>query len=917
MLRGIALRLGQPVFLAALLVLSIHPALPVSAATIVVNNINDDSTTNASGDGDCTLRKAIDNANSPEVDTTLGDCAIGSGNDTITFNLSGTVMLNGGPPMTGPPVALPAIARTLTIDGTGQAVAVYGGGIYGATFGVFVVDASATLNLKNLTVENGSAANGGGVSNSGTLTVTNSTLSANAATAGNGGGVYNTSTGKLTVTGSTFSANTASGNGGAIDSETGTSLNVVNSTFSANTAGADGGGINSNTGSTTATITDSTFWANSAAAGPSIDNAAGTFTINNSILATGAAVANCAGTITDGDGYNIADDPAGDSCSFGSPTGANGQTIGANVSDANIALVLPLANNGGPTETFAVGEASYALAAVPLAQCTLATDQRGLARPGPGFNACDIGAYEFQTTLTVANVSAGPGGTFGVMATLGPTDCAAGETVLFTFQSNVVAATTNGSGVATALFFAPTVGGTYPIQASFGGSGAVCHAASGVGLMTDNGPMPTPGPTPAPTSSMPTPTPGPTPPPGLTPTSVTVADVTAQGGTVFVAAAGLGSGACTVGQGVTFTFESSEQIAFTGTNGVANVTFTAPLTPGVYTIEASVTANSGCAASTGTGSLTVPVPTPTTLNVANVGGNAGGSFVASAALGPNSCALGQTVIFTFDGSSKSAVTTFNGTATARFPVPNSPGLIPIQASFAGNANCGPAIGNGVLTISGQVAPVTLLPTFVSFATQALGSQSGGEEILLANRQSVPMKVMSITITGGKGTFTETDNCVGTLAPKSTCTINTSFAPSATTKGAQTATLQVHDTLNATASGAASHPQRVSLSGTGVAAATAASSGLSFGSQAVGTISKSKSVTITNNLGVQLAFTNVNTSGDFVITGSKCSGEVAKKSSCTVSVAFRPSVKGARTGTLTIDDDASTLPVTVSLSGTGK
>ncbi len=250
-------------------------------------------------------------------------------------------------------------------------------------------------------------------------------------------------------------------------------------------------------------------------------------------------------------------------------------------------------------------------------------------------------------------------------------------------------------------------------------------------------------------------------------------------------------------------------------------------------------------------------------------------------------------------------------------VPNSPGFLPIQASFAGNPNCGPSTGSGVLTITGATQTVTVDPDTLSFAIQALGSQSPSQDILLSNRQSVAMKVTAITISGGNGTFTETDNCVGTIAPKGNCTIKTAFAPSATSSGKHTATLQVHDNLNSTSTGAGKYPQKVTLSGTGTPAASAASTAISFGTQAVGTLSKAKGVTITNNLGVQLAFTNVSTRGDYVITGSRCSGLVAKKSSCTVNVAFKPAAKGLLKGTLTINDDASPIAVTVALSGTGK
>ena len=91
-------------------------------------------------------------------------------------------------------------------------------------------------------------------------------------------------------------------------------------------------------------------------------------------------------------GYNISDDA---SCDFGTNTAANGDTIGDSVSDGHLNLApAGLANNGGPTYTIALDSPSYAIKAIPTANCP-ATDQRGALRPALD-SACDIGAFEFQ-----------------------------------------------------------------------------------------------------------------------------------------------------------------------------------------------------------------------------------------------------------------------------------------------------------------------------------------------------------------------------------------------------------------------------------------------------------------------------------------------------------------------------------------
>ncbi len=53
-----------------------------------------------------------------------------------------------------------------------------------------------------------------------------------------------------------------------------------------------------------------------------------------------------------------------------------------------------LADNGGPTQTMALGSGSAAIGAIASASCVGTTDQRGFPRPGTGQSSCDIGAYE-------------------------------------------------------------------------------------------------------------------------------------------------------------------------------------------------------------------------------------------------------------------------------------------------------------------------------------------------------------------------------------------------------------------------------------------------------------------------------------------------------------------------------------------
>ncbi|MHB8628918.1 MAG: choice-of-anchor Q domain-containing protein [Aggregatilineales bacterium] len=129
---------------------------------------------------------------------------------------------------------------------------------------VFTVANGITATINNLTVQHGTAstASGGDISNSGTLTINNSTIANNQVNGGNnGGGIF--SGGTLTVNNSTFSNNSSNG-GGAIDSNG--SLLVSNSTFAGNNSGNNGGAIYAGS----MTISNSTFSGNSAKNGGGI-----------------------------------------------------------------------------------------------------------------------------------------------------------------------------------------------------------------------------------------------------------------------------------------------------------------------------------------------------------------------------------------------------------------------------------------------------------------------------------------------------------------------------------------------------------------------------------------------------------------------------------------------------------------------
>lgn len=202
---------------------------------------------------------------------------------------------------------------------------------------------------------------------------------------------------------------------------------------------------------------------------------------------------------------------------------------------------------------------------------------------------------------------------------------------------------------------------------------------------------------------------------------------------------------------------------------------------------------------------------------------------------------------------------------------------------------------------------TVSPTSLAFGNQATGTTSAPKKVTLTSTGTTNLAFSGINFTGADaGDFAQTDNCPSSMAPGTKCTINVTFTPAAL--GPRAATLNVNDN-------AASSPQTVALSGTGVPPVTLTPTSLGFGNQAVDTTSTAKTVTLTNNLTTPLTISSVAASGDFAQTNT-CGSSVPAKGKCTISVTFMPTTTGTLLGTLTVNDSASNSPQTVSLTGTG-
>ena len=350
------------------------------------------------------------------------------------------------------------IRFSLNVIGSSASTTIIDGGARGTV--VTISNANAQVTLLKLTIRNGKVVGygggffplslGGGINNSGTLTLSSSTVSGNwaaipcvffirfcmiSAGTASGGGIYNS--GALIISNSIVSNNHAgsycnSTRGcaafGSGISNGGTVMMIKNSTLTGNSAGTActspahcqvgvGGAFHTSGGTVTlnnSTVEGSTAYRCSGVCdgmGGAIVNGSGNLTMNNSTVSGNSAggifnggtamlqnsiVANnsgrnCSGTMTS-KGYNMSSD---NSCTFSF----------SNSGDRNNTnpMLGPLQDNGGPTPTMALPHGSPAIDAGNPSGCTdgsghlLKTDQRGYPRHDPeDTRGCDMGAYEKQ-----------------------------------------------------------------------------------------------------------------------------------------------------------------------------------------------------------------------------------------------------------------------------------------------------------------------------------------------------------------------------------------------------------------------------------------------------------------------------------------------------------------------------------------
>ncbi|MGB8509875.1 MAG: Calx-beta domain-containing protein, partial [Pyrinomonadaceae bacterium] len=434
----------------ALLVgISLFSTPRASASNFTVNSLADtpdalltDSLC-ADATGACTLRAAIQQAN---LDPTA---------DTIGFSVTGTINLTG---------ALPDLSTNMTINGPGPGSLTVRRDT-GGDYRIFRISAGVTALINGLTISNGRAPSpiglvmdgGGGVLNSGTLTMTNCTVSNNttaeaigffSAVPPGGGGIRNEGTmtmagcavsNNLTGHGGPDAVNRFGGSGGGISNSG--AMTMTDCTVSDNTSGngsdsvgdggdgGQGGGIiNFQTSvniDPTMTLTNCTVSRNRTGSGGMASSGhTGGFGGDGGGINNGGAMTITRSTISDNVTGNGASVPQGQSGMAGS--GGHGGGIYNFISNPGVALTVinsvirgNTTGNGGNGGDFICGNGNggdgggiaNAGGTMKLSQSTVVSNKAGLlgapcGRDGVGGGVS--GGARLRSTIIVGNFARFP-----------------------------------------------------------------------------------------------------------------------------------------------------------------------------------------------------------------------------------------------------------------------------------------------------------------------------------------------------------------------------------------------------------------------------------------------------------------------------------------------------------------------------
>jgi len=289
------------------------------------------------------------------------------------------------------------------------------------------------------------------------------------------------------------------------------------------------------------------------------------------------------------------------------------------------------------------------------------------------------------------------------------------------------------------------------------------------------------------------------------------------------------------------------------------------------------------------------------------GSSSGSSYVVFGKATPFAAALALSSLngtngFRLDGA---AVGDYSGRSVSAAGDINGDGLGDlIVGAFGADPNGNSASGSSYV-VFGRAAGAPVLgisPASLTFGTILVGQTSAAQTLTLSNTGSANLTVGTLALSGANAAdfALGADTCSSqTLAPAANCMVAVTLTPAAT--GARAGQLDIP-------SNAASSPDAVPLSGTGIEPAISLSPDpLAFGPVLVGSISAVQSVTVANPGSATLNVSAITAAlAPFALTGGSCGTPpftVAAAGNCTLDYSFSPSTTGAASQVITLTSDA--------------
>jgi hypothetical protein len=245
---------------------------------------------------------------------------------------------------------------------------------------------------------------------------------------------------------------------------------------------------------------------------------------------------------------------------------------------------------------------------------------------------------------------------------------------------------------------------------------------------------------------------------------------------------------------------------------------------------------------------------------------------------------------------------------------NDTEILSIESDAAGSPDMVPMDGLVLPIVSTSPASSAVLATYelsnsaLTFANTQVGNASATQTITLTNTGTKSIQVFGVL---APTDFTAASTC-GTLSPGAQCSVAVSFTPTTvSTAAVRTGSLEIQ--TNATDS-----LEYVTLVGASSAASLSFSqTTLNFGTVNVGA-STNLGVSVMNNAATPVTFTGLSATSMYSVAQGTCpalGSTLSAGSSCTLVVTFAPTAMGAQNGILSLSSDATTLPLTVALTGT--